>query len=148
VGSLRLPTSGRVYLDTEALIYSVERHPVYGPMLEAVWAAADDGTIELVTSELAVLEVLVLPIRLGDVALEQDYERLLDRGAISLVPVGRPVLRRAAELRARLASLRTPDALHAATALDAAARQFVTNDPVFGRIEGLEVTILKDLIQQ
>jgi predicted nucleic acid-binding protein len=148
VGSLTLPASGRVYIDTEILIYSVERHPMYGPMLDALWEQADNGTIELVTSELAVLEVLVLPIRLGDVALQQDYERLLTGGAIALFPVSRAVLRKAAELRAQLASLRTPDALHAATALDAAARQFVTNDSVFARLAALEVTILKDLIRQ
>jgi len=29
VGALSLPTSGLVYVDTQILIYTVERHPVY-----------------------------------------------------------------------------------------------------------------------
>lgn len=43
-------------------------------------------------------------------------------------------------------SLRTPDAIQAATALNGGASGFVSNDPAFRRIEGLEVTILDDLL--
>ena len=42
--------------------------------------------------------------------------------------------------------LRTPDAIQAATALNGGASGFVSNDPAFQRIEGLEVMILDDLL--
>ena len=43
MGSLSLPTSGRIYLDTSALIYTIERHPVFGAMLDTLWAAMVNG---------------------------------------------------------------------------------------------------------
>ncbi len=33
MGTLILPASGLVYLDANPLIYTVEKHPVYGPLL-------------------------------------------------------------------------------------------------------------------
>lgn len=41
--------------------------------------------------------------------------------------------------------LRTPDALQAATALASQATGFVSNDPAFRKVPGLEVVILDDL---
>lgn len=40
MGSLKLPTSGLVYFDSQAVIYSVETHPDYWSLLEPVWEAA------------------------------------------------------------------------------------------------------------
>jgi hypothetical protein len=33
MGSLTLPATGPVYLDTQIFIYAVEKHPVYSPLL-------------------------------------------------------------------------------------------------------------------
>jgi predicted nucleic acid-binding protein len=46
-----------------------------------------------------------------------------------------------ARIRAKY-KLRTPDAIQAATALRLGATGFVTNDPVFGRVEGIETAVL------
>jgi hypothetical protein len=45
VGSVILPPTGSIYLDSSALIYSVETHPAYWPLLEPVWQAARAGQI-------------------------------------------------------------------------------------------------------
>lgn len=71
MGTLNLPASGLVYLDANPLIYTVEKHPVYGPLLQQVWLAAQAKTIEVVSSELALLETLGLPLKNGDKTLEQ-----------------------------------------------------------------------------
>jgi hypothetical protein len=42
--------------------------------------------------------------------------------------------------------LRTPDALQAATAIHAQATGFITNDPIFERLEGFETMILERLL--
>ncbi len=34
MGTLTLPASGLVYLDANPVIYTVEKHPVYGPLLQ------------------------------------------------------------------------------------------------------------------
>ena len=51
----------------------------------------------------------------------------------------------AAKLRAQH-RLRTPDALQAATAIRENATGFITNDPVFARIEGFETAVLDLLL--
>ena len=43
MGSLTVPTSGLVYLDTNPVIYSVEKNPRYWPLLEPVWPEAGSG---------------------------------------------------------------------------------------------------------
>jgi predicted nucleic acid-binding protein len=142
VGSLSLPASGLVYVDTQILIYTVERHTVYEPLLRSVWQAAGLGTIEVTSSELALMETLVRPLKTGDTALQADYERALCGTDLRLLPITLPILREAARLRATFTGLRTPDALHAATALLSCCVLFLTNDHDFLRIPGLPVALL------
>jgi predicted nucleic acid-binding protein len=52
----------------------------------------------------------------------------------------------ALRLRATISSLRTPDALHAATAIIAGCTMFLTNDEGFRRVGGLPCAVLRDMI--
>jgi predicted nucleic acid-binding protein len=144
VGSLTLPRSGLVYIDANTLIYSVEKHPVYAPLLQPLWQAAQLKQIEVVSSELLLLESLVGPLKGGDTALERTYEQALTGTDLRLLPITQAELRAAARLRATT-NLRTPDALHAATALRAGCTLFITNDVGFRGIPALPVILLDDL---
>jgi hypothetical protein len=66
VGPLILPASGQVYLDFNPIIYSVEKHPAFGPLLQPLWQAAQAKTIEVVSSDLVLLEALVGPLKTGN----------------------------------------------------------------------------------
>ena len=77
MGALSLPASGLVYLDANPIIYTVEKHPVYGPLLQPLWRAGQAKTIEVVTSELALMETLVGPLKSGNTPLERDNENVL-----------------------------------------------------------------------
>jgi predicted nucleic acid-binding protein len=145
VGALILPSSGQVYLDANPIIYSVERHPVYWPVLQALWQAAKGKTIEIVSSELVLMETLIGPLKSGDNALAADYEQLFQQAQTRLLPITQPILREAARLRATT-KLRTPDALHAATSRDAGCILFVSNDDDFRGIANLPLVILDDLL--
>ena len=59
---MTLPSSGQIYVDANSVIYTVEKHPIYGPLLEPLWHAAQAGSIEVVSSELTLLECLVSPL--------------------------------------------------------------------------------------
>lgn len=145
MGFIELPSSGRVYVDSQVLIYTLEHHPRYEPLLEPLWRAAVNEGLEVVTSELALLETLIAPLRNGDAALQNDYERALIQTDLSLLPISQPVLREAARLWALIPGLRTPDAIHGATALLHQAALFVTNDRDFRRIPKLPLAILDDI---
>jgi len=86
------------------------------------------------------------PFRDGDQLLEQVYRDLLvGSNEVRLIPIGLQTIERAARIRSAT-GLRTPDALHAATALVAGVALFLTNDPRFLRVEGLPAAILGEMI--
>ena len=146
MGSLELPESGFVYVDTQAVIYSVEVQAPYWSCLEPVWEAAQAGRFGLVTSELTLMEVLVGPLKRDDKLLVRAYEEIFKTAQIRLSPITQSILRDAARLRATIPTLRTPDALHAATALDTQCALFLTNDAGFRCVPGLPLTLLSDAL--
>jgi predicted nucleic acid-binding protein len=62
-----------------------------------------------------------------------------------LLPITQMILRDAARLRATT-KLKTPDALHLATAQRASCALFITNDVGFRGVAGLPLVILDDLL--
>ena len=127
MGTIILPATGPVYLDANALIYSVETHPTYWPVLQPVWAAAKTGTAQFATSALSILECLVLPLRINNPTLIAAYERVFASIRLTVIPINEPILREAARIRATINKVRTPDAIHAATALLHPVGLFLTN---------------------
>ena len=146
MGSLIVPTSGLVYFDTNPVIYSVEKNPMYWQLLEPVWQAAKAKTIEIVSSDLALLETLVGPLKSGDMALALAYEQLFQQAQTRLIPITHTILREAARLRATTKP-KTPDALHLATATGAGCALFITNDGGFRNTLGMPMVILDDLLK-
>ena len=100
MGSLSLPASGTIYVDTAPIIYTVERHPDYESLLLPLWAEADARSLTVVTSELTLLETLVKPLRDNNQPLVDAYEKLLGATSISKRPISANILRAAARIRA------------------------------------------------
>lgn len=146
MGSLALPASGLVYADSMTLIYTVERNPNW-PLLEPLWLASQARSVEVVSSELALLEVLVGPLKSGNTTLVSTFEKALLATDLRLLPITQSILRDAAKLRAATKKLRNPDALHAATSRDAGCVSFITNDVAFRAVTGLPLVILDDLLK-
>jgi predicted nucleic acid-binding protein len=134
-----------VYVDANTIIYRVERVQPYLAVTKPLWDALDAGAQAIVTSEITLLEVLVKPLRLGDTLLQSLFiGTLYGTPHFSSLPINRLILEIAAQLRAST-HLKTPDAIHAATALEAGCTLFVTNDPAFKRVPDLAVVVLSDL---
>lgn len=95
---------------------------------------------------LTLMETLVGPLKSGDTALAHAYEQLFQQARTRLLPITHTVLREAARLRATT-KLRTPDALHLATAQGASCALFITNDVGFRRVASLPLVILDDLLK-
>ena len=143
MAQLSLPDAGTLYLDACVFIYSVERLEPYRTLLQPLWREAATGTFGLVTSELTIAEVLVKPIKENNQALGNIYNELLASPEIRLIPTTRRIWEETATLRAAT-SLRTPDAVHATTALQEGCTIFVTNDRAFRRVGNLNVTVLQE----
>lgn len=146
MGALNLPDFGIVYVDTPILIYSIEKIAPYFDLLVPLWKASETGKLEIMTSELTVVEILTGPMKKGNNHLISVYDELINGTEIQLIPVDRAILRGAAKLRAQT-SLKTPDAIHAATAMAMDCSAFVTNDISFRTLPFLPVQILKDIVK-
>jgi predicted nucleic acid-binding protein len=62
-----------------------------------------------------------------------------------LIPIDRSLLVAATKLRVKY-KLKTPDAIHVATALSINCNRFITNDKGFRNIAGLPTLILSELL--
>ena len=114
-------------------------------MLIPLWNALKANQIEVFTSQLTLLETLVPSVRQNNQTLVSAYESLLTTTDIKLEPINLEVLRRAADLRAAN-NLKTPNAIHASTAIASNCVFFLTSDDGFKRLSNFNVIILSDLI--
>jgi len=136
MGQMIPPFPGLVYVDANIVIYRVECLEPYLTAAAPLWGELDQGRARLATSELTLLEVLVKPLRDGNAALANLFrDVLLNTAGFTSLPITRAVLETAARLRSQH-GLRTPDALHAASALAAGCTLFLTNDPKFRKVPG------------
>jgi predicted nucleic acid-binding protein len=118
----------RFYLDTNVIISAVERVSPFGPVQEAFFARIDRGETEAVTSELTIMECLVRPLRERNAGLAGTYaDFLAPRANFAVRSITRDILVVAAAQRAHNGT-RLADAIHVATAMEAAADAFVSND--------------------
>lgn len=132
-------------LDSAPLIYYIEEEPRYLPLLAPIIDAIDEGKITCYASTIALLEVLVKPLRERNEALAREYHEILLHSRLRLVAVNATIAQEAARLRAQY-RLKTPDALHIATALVQKVDVLLTNEPGWKRVKEVSIVVLEELI--
>lgn len=143
MGLISLPTTGVIYVDAQIIIYTVEKHPTYSKLLHSFWKSAEQGSLTAITSELTLLELRVAPLRISNHQLLNRYDQFMAK--LQLIQLDRKILLGAAQIRANFTSIKTPDAIHAATAQFEKSHQFLTNDRAFRNIPALNAVILDDI---
>ena len=117
-----------IYLDSCIVIYLVERTPEVCGRIEQAMAQAPGQRYAI--SPLVQLECLVAPMREGDRSSQQAFQRVF--GRLVELPITREVFEAATKLRA-YQGLKTPDALHLATARHGKCTGLWTNDDRFAK---------------
>jgi len=134
-----------VGVDTAPFIYLIEENPKYVEAMRRFFSAVDSRQIQIVTSTVTLLEVLVQPIRRGQEAFASHYrEILLDSTNMSCQAVSSGIAEEAARLRATY-NIHTPDSIQLATAIREGASHFLTNDRYLPSIASPELLILDQL---
>ena len=134
-----------LYIETAPFIYYTERRVGYVEKMQRVFLAVDQGHILVSTSVVTLVETLMKPLQATNVMLIDRYRQMFYRTqSITLLPVTAQIAESAAYLRARY-NLRTPDALHVATALAARCDAFLTNDLAIKRVTEIRVLVLDEL---
>jgi len=95
----------------------------------------------LVTSRLTRLECRSKPLRAGDLATLAQFDVFFAGVELILAEVSPAAIERATELRARY-KLKTPDAIHYATAVEVGATVFLTGDRALTRCSEVPVEVL------
>lgn len=132
-------------MDANCFVYSVEHIEPYYTILDIVWQSVKSGNLRIVTSEMTLLEVLVKPIKMEATNTVDAFRAVLYlQSEARMMPITQPVLEKAAVLRATT-NLKTPDAIHVATALLSSCSLLITNDTAFRQATGIPVQILNDV---
>jgi uncharacterized protein len=139
MGSLNindLPGGRTLSLDTVTLVYFLERHPAFYPTVREIFRKIEENSFKAVISSLVFAELLVPAYRLDK---PEEATRLLqvltNFPNLEIVPLTTAIAAEAARLRA-VYGLRTPDAIHLATAIERGAAGFITNDKNLQRLQG------------
>lgn len=144
--STALSGVSHLYIDTSPFIYYTEKRLGFLERVKAVFAYQYTHAIDTITSVITLSECLVKPIKQNDMLLVSAYERFfMKTHGISLIPVTFEISRLSADLRA-LYNLRTPDALHIATALETGCEAFLTNDVALKRIKEIRILVLDEIV--
>lgn len=127
-----------VYIDSCLLIYVIEEHQIFAPLLETY--IANTPNLIFVISGLTEMECLVMPLRQKNQLLINKFHDWFKQTEI--VSIEKEVFYQAAKLRANFTSLKTPDALHLATALHHNCDEFWTND---NRLDKVAPNLVKNI---
>jgi predicted nucleic acid-binding protein len=134
----------RILLDTAIVIYYVEQHPTYAPLLKPLFEP-DDIEVDFVLSPITLAEALIVPIRLNDRnAYHKLADLILNAPRTDFILIGSEAAKLAAEFRARY-NLALTDAFQIAVAITAGCDAFLTNDKELKRVSELSVLVLDDL---
>ncbi len=136
----------RIGFDTSPIIYFVELHPVYFPLVRDVIKRIDEGNLKGFGSVVTLTEVLVFPRREGRRDLENQYRDILQHSRnFELVAIDAEIADEASDLRCRH-NLRTPDALQVSAALSRDCDAFLTNDKKLKSVNDLKIIVLDDFV--
>jgi predicted nucleic acid-binding protein len=134
-----------LYIETGPFIYFTERRPVYTEKMRVIFRYIYSKQLSVITSTISLSETLTKPMKTQDVSLITAYTQLFeDTEGISMMPVSAAIARTSAYLRAQY-GLKTPDALHVATALALKCDGFLTNDFGLKRVNNIPVFVLDEL---
>ncbi len=135
----------RLCIETAPFIYYTESRAGYVDKMRAVFQQTLNEQVDIMASTITLTECLTKPLRENDTALIAAYNTMLrSTRQVRLVPVDNTIAGRAAYLRARY-NLRTPDALHVATALVTGCDAFLTNNTDIKRVTEVRVLVLDEL---
>jgi predicted nucleic acid-binding protein len=147
MGLLRNLEGHRVYLDTNVFIYALNGFPAYAPTLVELFDAVESGGVLAATSELTLAELLIVPFRHGNAVEEMRCRMILrPRPCLPLMPVNVDILEAMARLRAAMPAMRTPDAIHVATAQLSKCDVLLTNDRRLKAVSGLRIILLSEVV--
>lgn len=132
--------------DTAPFIYFIEDVAPYADLLDPVFGLVESRRLGAVTSTVAFAEILTKPFADKNFSLADEIKFTLKTFAsLTILSIDEKLAEAAAHIRARY-TIRLPDALQVAAAIQGEASLFLTNDKRVKKVEALEVIVLSDYL--
>jgi predicted nucleic acid-binding protein len=130
------------YLDTDCVIYPVERNPAWVSKVIARLTRFRAANDRLAISDLTWAECLVGPFMSGDATVEASYRSFFTDPDIQVLPMTMMICVRAARIRATH-KFGLADSLHLATAAEHGCGLFLTSDARLRTCGDIVVEVLR-----
>lgn len=130
-----------VFLDTNPVIYFVERPPIWGMKATIRIGSFLTSGDELALGDLVRMECLVGPLKARDTARERHFRTFFAAPHVRVLAITAGVADRAAQIRADY-NIKSMDALQLATATEHGCDLFLTADAKLARFTDITVEIL------
>jgi predicted nucleic acid-binding protein len=136
----------RVYLDTNAFIYFLDKHDVYFDVVLPFFQLFNEGLSFAYTGDAAVTETLYKPYELNDPFRVNEFKAFFaDDELMTVLPHTTKIFELTAEIAPKH-KMKLIDALHYSTAINSGCQFILTNDRGFVSNERIEVILIKDLL--
>ncbi|MBI4723008.1 MAG: type II toxin-antitoxin system VapC family toxin [Candidatus Stahlbacteria bacterium] len=135
-----------IFIDTAPIIYYIEAHPLFGPIIKEVVDVFQGGRLSAFSSVVTLTEVLPKPIQAGKGELAKRFTEFLTRGRnLAFIEISANIAEKAGQLRGKY-SLKSLDAIQLAAAIDMGIDAFLTNDNGLKQIREIKILILNDYL--
>ena len=109
-----LPDDSLLLVDTAPIIYTLERHPTFGPYFQPLFDAHAAGKLRFAVTTVSIAEVLAGPFKARKDDLAWQYRMVLESWRV--IPLTVDIAESAARFRVEN-GLRLPDAIQLASAV-------------------------------
>lgn len=136
-----------VFFDTAPIIYYIEAHEEYAPLMKEVINYLKVGDLATFTSVITITEVLPKPVSQNQMQLVDRFLKFLRKGKnVNLLEISPDIAETAGRLRGKYDSLKTMDAIQVSAAISVGADAFITNDVKLKQVNEVKAIVLKDYL--
>lgn len=133
-------------LDTAPFIYYIEDVAPYADLLDPVFSLLENQALRAVTSTVTFAEILTKPFADKNFSLADEIKFTLKSfSSLSFASINEKLGEAAALIRARY-TIRLPDAMQVAAAIQREATLFLTNDKRVKKVDAIKVLVLSDFL--
>ncbi len=134
----------KIGLDSTNFIYLFERHPRYIAFIREVFSDIRDGRCDALLSSIGLIEIMTGPKKVDRKDLAIKYqEQITHFPNLSIVTIDEQIIEYASDFRA-FYGLKTPDAVHIATAYSRQASYFLTNDRALKKVKEIPICMIEE----
>lgn len=136
-----------IFIDTAPIIYYIESHSLFGPLIREVVKALQSENLIAFTSVITIAEVLPKPIEAGNEVLAKKFVEFMKYSKnLNLIEISADIAEKAGKLRGKYPNIKTMDAIQISAALHIGTDAFLTNDSKLQKIKEINVMVLKDYL--